>query len=428
MQVVIKHLNDTKVQLNLTADAEMLQAVKKEVLGQLAKTMRIQGFRPGKAPLHMVEKNADATALQTEFLDRAMNQLYVAALRQENLRAVAQPEVKITKFVPFDSLELEAEVAVVGAVKLPDYKKLKVAKKEAKVAAKDVDDVITNLRGRMAEKKDVDRAAKDGDCAWIDFTGVDGKTKEPIDGADGKDYPLTLGSNSFIPGFEENVVGMKSNDEKSFTLTFPADYGVADLQNRKVTFTVTVSKVQAVSEPKVDDAFAAKIGPFKTVTELKADIKKQLTAEKESQTEREYTDDVLSKITEKSTVAIPPILIDEQVERTLDEQRQNAVYSGQTWEEFLKAEGTDEEALRTKLRPQAELRVKAGLVLAEIAEIEKVNVSSEELDVRMQLLKGQYQDPQMQAELEKPETRRDIHSRMLTEKTLATLADYASAK
>jgi trigger factor len=428
MQVVKKNLTDTKLHLTLTADELVLQEAKKEALEALAKNLKLQGFRPGKAPLSLVEKQVDPAALQSEFLERAMNRLYIAALDQEKLRPVEQPQVKIKKFVPFDTLELEAEVEVVGEVKLPDYKKIKVAKRPVTITAKDVDQVLENLRGRVSEKKDVDRAAKDGDQVFIDFKGVDAKTKEAIAGADGKNYPLTLGSNAFIPGFEPALVGLKANDEKTFTVTFPADYSVKTLQNRKVAFTVNVSKVQEVVEPKLDDAFAAQVGPFKTLADLKIDIKKQLAAEQEQQAERDHADKVLTKITEKTKVAVPKVLVDEQVERILQDQRQSAIYRGQTWEEYLKAEGLkDEASYREKIRPDAELRVKAGLTLAEIGEKEKITITPEEVEVRIQLLKNQYQDPQMQAELAKPEAQRDIASRMLTEKTLSKLTAYATA-
>jgi trigger factor len=427
MQVTKKNLSDTKVQLVLEADAEQLKAVKKETLEHLARDLRLPGFRQGKAPLNLIEKNVNPASLQTEFLDRAMNMLYVNAIREHNLRPVAQPDVKIKKFVPFETLEIEVEVEVVGEIKLPDYKKMKLAKKEAKVTDKDVEDVIKQLKVREAEKKDVDRASKNGDQVWIDFTGVDAKTKEAISGADGKDYPLGLGSNTFIPGFEPEIVGMKAGDEKTFVVTFPKDYSVKALQNRKVEFTVKANKVQEVVEPKVDDEFAAKVGPFKTVAELKTDIKKQLQTEKNYQTDREYTDELLTKITDGSKMAIPDALIDEQVERLLSEQKQNLMYRGQTWQEFLDSEGKTEEEYSKSLRPDAELRVKAGLVLGEIADAEKITVTAEELEIRMQLLKGQYPDKAMQAELEKPEARREIASRMISEKTVDKLVGYAAS-
>lgn len=428
MQVIKNNLSDTKVQLVLVADAEQLKAAKEAALAHLAHDVRLPGFRQGKAPHSLLEKNINPATLQTEFLDRALNAMYVAALEDQQLRPVAQPQVKIQKFVPFDSLEVEAEVEVVGKVKLADYKKIKLAKKAVKVTAKDVDAVIDQLKKREAEKKDVDRAGKDGDQVWIDFKGVDAKTKEAIQGADGKDYPLLLGSNTFIPGFETNLVGMKTGEEKSFTLTFPKDYGVKTLQNRKVVFTVTVTKVQEVVEPAVDDTFAAKAGPFKTLQDLKDDVKKQLQSEKDYQSDREYTDELLTKITNASKVAIPDALIVEQVERLVAEQKQNSMYRGMTWKEFLESQGLTEEDLHEQLKPDAELRVKAGLVLGEIAEIEQVTVTPEELEIRMQLLKGQYPDKKMQEELDKPEARREILSRMVSEKTVEKLVGYASAK
>lgn len=428
MQVSRKDPSETSVQLTLTADAKLLDAAKQEALKHVAKNLKLQGFREGKAPMSLVEKSADPATLQSEFLDIAMNRMYGAALDEEKLRPVAQPKVTVKKFVPFTELELDVEVEVIGKIKLADYKNVKVEKPAVKITAKEVDEVLESLRTREAEKKDVKRAAKDGDEITIDFKGTDSKTGEDIQGADGKAYPLVLGSNTFIPGFEPELIGLKVGDEKTFDITFPKDYGVAALQNRAVTFAIKVIAVKEVVASKLDDEFAAKVGPFKTVAELKEDVKKQLQTEKEYQADREFVDKLLTTLGEKSTVAIPAVLIDEQLERMEAEERQNIMYRGQTWQEHLDAEGVTEEEHRERLRPDAELRVKAGLVLAEIAEAEKINVTPEELEIRMQLMKGQYPDPQMQAELDKPENRRDIVSRMMSEKTIDKLKEYAAAK
>jgi trigger factor len=428
MQVTKKNLTDTSVQLTLVADADLLKAAKEQTLKSFATSMKLPGFREGKAPLSIVEKQVDQARLQSEFIEHTLNRLYVAALEQEKLRPVAEPKIKITKFVPFDALEVEAEVEVVGEVKLPDYKKIKLAPEKVTVSAKEIDDVIANLRTREAEKKPVERAAKDGDEVVIDFTGIDAKTKDPIQGADGKDYPLLLGSNTFIPGFETNLVGTVPGEAKTFDLTFPKDYGVKALQSRKVTFTTITKKVNQTIEPKLDDAFAEKVGPFKTVADLKADIKKQLEAEKQYRADQKYADDLLTKITEKAKVAIPEVLVNEQIDRLEREQRQNLMYRGQTWQEYLEAEGLTDKTFRDKQRPAAELRVKAGLVLSEIADQEKIEVTADELHAQMQALAARYPDQQMQAELAKPEARRDIASRMMTEKTLAKLTEYATSK
>ncbi|HTE58083.1 MAG TPA: trigger factor [Verrucomicrobiae bacterium] len=427
MQVKKTQPSETEAVLAVVADAKELAPIKEHVLTHFQKNTKIPGFRAGKIPGDLLEKSVDQNALQTQFLEEAVEQLYVAAAREVNLRPVDNPQISIKKFVPFTTLEFEATVAVVGVVTLPDYTKIKKTKPEVKLTDADVKEVIKSLQMRAAEKKDVSRAAKDSDQVWIDYTGVDADTKESINGADGKDYPLVLGSNTFIPGFEPELIGLKAGDEKTFTLTFPKDYGVAMLQGRKVTFTVTVTKVQEVVEPKVDDAFAAKVGPFKTLAELKADIKKQLAIERQREADRNFESLLIKEISDKSAVAIPDVLIADQIERLMQEVQQNLVYRGQTIQEFLAAEGKTEETYKSDvLKPQAHDRVKASLVLAEIAEKEKLDVTPEELEIRMQVLKGQYKDEAMQAELEKPETRRDIASRILTEKTVSKLVAYTA--
>ena len=427
MQVQKKNVSETKIQLNITADEKLLQNAKQVVLRRLARQVKTPGFRQGKAPVSLIEKQVDQAHLQSEFLDEAVNRLYVEALRSERIRPVDRPEVNMKKFVPFTTLEIDVTVEAVGDVKLPDYKKIKLAKKTVNVTTKEVEDVIEALRDRIAERKEVKREAKSSDEIVIDFTGIDAKTKDPISGADGKAYPLVLGSNTFIPGFEENLTGMKVGDEKSFTITFPNDYGVKALQNRKVTFTVTVTKVHEIVKPKVDDAFAEKVGPVKTVADLKADIKKQLQTEQQTQAERDYESELLEKITEKAEVAIPKVLVDEEIARVELDEKQNLIYRGQTWEEHLEDEGVTETEHFEQKRPAAEKNVKAGLVLTEIADKEGLIVTPEELEIRMQILKGQYQDKQMQTELSKPEARREISNRMLTEKTLERLKSYATS-
>jgi trigger factor len=426
MQISVTHSSDTEVNISVVANEAEMRPLKEHVLEHFQARVKLPGFREGKAPLSLVEKNVDPAQLQSEFLEEAVNQMYVQAINQEHLRPVANPEVSLKKFVPFTILEFEATVQIVGEITLADYKKMKKTKPEVKITAKDVTEVIDALKTRVAEKKDVDRAAKADDQVWIDFKGVDDKG-EPVKGAEGKDYPLTIGSNTFIPGFEDNVIGMKANDEKTFTLKFPKEYGVAALASKDVTFTVTATKVQEVVEPKVDDDFAAKVGPFKTVEELKADIKEQLTLERQQEADRKFENELIEEITAKSKVAVPKVLVDEQVDRIEQEERQNLVYRGQTWQEHLEEEGVTAEEHREQKRPAAEERVKAGLVLSEISEVEKIDITPEELEIRIQLLKGQYQDAQMQAELDKPENRREILSRMLTEKTMDTLKGYVLA-
>lgn len=426
MQVKVTKLQDTEHQVDVKAVEADLESIKKRVLAKLALQVKLPGFRTGKAPLSLVEKNVDPQALQTEFLDEALSELYAKAVEQEDIRPVTRPELSITKFEPFTALEFEVKTHVIGEIKLPDYKAIKVTKDKATVTAKDVDDVLESIRGQIAEHKDVERAAKDGDQVVIDFKGVDAD-KNAIDGAEGKEYPLVLGSKNFIPGFEEELIGMKPGDTKDFDITFPKDYAAGGLANKQVTFTVTVHKVQETVKPALDDAFAAKAGPFKSLQELKDDIKKQLTQEKTNEVERKYQNDLVSAIVDKTKVIVPAPLIEHQIEHSFDQFKRDITYQGQTVEEFLKVEKkTEAEYKEEVVKPSAERQIKTSLVLAEIAEAEKLKVSPEELQIRIQLLKGQYSDAAMQAELDKAENQQDISSRMLTEKVVEKLVSYTN--
>ncbi len=425
MQVKKSFPEETLAELTITAQQADLEPIKQHVLRQLQQRVKVPGFREGNVPLALVEKHVDQSTLQSEFIEEAVNHLYMSVAKELRLKPVAQPEVAIKKFVPFSELEFDAKVEIIGDIKLPDYKQVKKAKPTVTLTADDVKTVLQNLQLRAALKKVVDRASRDGDEVVIDFAGTDAKG-EPVNGADGKDYPLILGSNSFIPGFEPNLVGLKAGADKTFTLKFPKDYGVKAIAGKDVTFNVNVKKVQEVVPPKLDDAFAAQVGPFKTLNELKADIKKQLTQERQNELARQYENELVSEIAGQTKVAVPKRLIEEQVTLMEDEERRNLTYRGQTWEEHLKDEGVTAEEHREQKRPAATERVKGGLVLSEIAAAEGIEVTPEELEVRLQLLKGQYKDSAMQAELDKPENRRDIASRLLTEKTLTTLVGYAT--
>ena len=426
MHITTKQLTPTSVLLTITADAVEMEPAKVAVLTELSKEVKLAGFRKGHAPAGMVEKVVDQQLLQSKVIDRVVNDLYVAGVEQEKLRPVAPPEVNVTKFVPFTTLEMTATVEVVGEVKLPDYKKFSVTKKVEPVTDAEVEAVLDDLLARDATKAEVARAAADGDEVTIDFAGVDAKTQEAIDGAKGEDYPLVLGSNTFIPGFEPELIGLSAGDEKTFTITFPKDYGAPALQNKKVSFTVTVKTVKERALPKLDAAFAAKIGPFKTVAELRSDVRKQIGVEKENQAQRQVESDVLEQLGQKATVAIPEALITQEIDRMDEDEKRNLMYRGQTWQEHLDAEGKTEEEHRESHRPQATLRVKTGMALGEVAEKEGIHVSPEEFDARIAELKKQYGDGQMQTELDKPENQRDILSRMLTEKTIAALVGYAT--
>lgn len=426
MHITKKLLDPNKVELNITASEADLSPIKVNTLKKLSPNLKLPGFRAGKVPLNLVEKNLDSQVLQTEFIDAAVNAMYQQALSQENLRPLANPEMNLNKFVPFTTLEIKLTVPIIGEVKLPDYKKIRLAKKPAKVEPGQINEVLKSLQERMSSRKPVERQAKNGDEAVIDFKGVDSRGM-PVSGADATDYPLLLGSNSFIPGFEANLLGQKPGETKEFVVEFPADYSVKALQKQKVTFTVSLKTLNELSKPSLDDDFATKVGPFKDLANLKADIKKELTIEAETQANRAYEEEVIKQITAKSKLSVPVLLVDEQIDKMERDEKQNLIYRGQTWDEHLAAEGVTTEQHREQKRAAAEERVKIGIVLSELAEAEKVVVSREEFEARINQLKSQYTDPKTQEELAKPEVRQDILAQMMTEKTLQVVTSYAGA-
>lgn len=424
MRVIRENLSPTKIVIKVSADAADLEPIRRHVLTHFKNT-KVPGFRAGKAPAHLVEQNVSQQVVLDEFMKHALNDLYRSAIEHEKVRPISTPNVQLKKFVPYTELEFEAETEILGAAKLPNYKLIKVAKKQPEVTTKEVDEVIASLQNRMAERVEVERPANDEDELLIDFDGTD-RDGKPIAGASGKDYPLILGSKSFIPGFEEQLIGIKPGDSKDFEITFPKDYGVSALQNQKVNFKVSVKKISELSQAKADDELAKKAGPFQSLKELKADIKKQLLAEKHSQATVDQQNQLMRKIAEKTEIDIPESIVQNENLRLEEQEKQNLLRSGQTWQEHLAAEGISEEEHRERHYPDALERVKIGLILSEIADKENLQVTPEELSIRLQILKGQYQDPQMQAELDKPENQQDIQSRLLTEKTLAKLTSYSS--
>lgn len=425
MQVTKNHISDTQVSINIVADVAEIATAKKKVLAIISKKTKLAGFRTGKAPAALIERNIDSKQLASDFIEECINSLYISAVSKEKYRVIGNPEISLKKFVPYTTLEFEVNINIIGEIILPDYKKMKFSRAIIKISSKDIDEVIESLRIRSSEKNEVDRPAKKGDEVLIDFKGVDSKGVA-VDGAEANDYPLSLGSNIFIPGFEDNIIGMKLTQKKSFTLKFPKDYNVSALASKAVTFSVKVNKILDITLPAVDDKFASIVGPFKTLLELKEDIKVQLTIERNKSAEKDFESEIVRAITNKSVVSAPDLLVDNTMDQMVNAQKQNLTYRGQTFQEYLDTEGITVEKNRENMKTDALERVRASLVLAEIAEKENIGVDKAELATRMKLLREQYKDDAMQAELDKPEAANSVASSLLTEKTINYIKEHIS--
>lgn len=425
MNISRDDVSKTKVKLTITLSKEELQAAEQVALTKLARDMKVAGFRKGKVPASVAAKHADPNLLAQQTADDAVSKAVAEAFLKEDIQALQRPEVELTKFVPGREIEFTAEADILPSVKLGDYKKLKVEKQPVKVGENEIDDIISRMQEGMGEKKSVNRAAKNGDEVVIDFVGK--KNDVAFDGGTAQDYSLKLGSNSFIPGFEEGIVGKKPGETFDLNLAFPNEYHVPELAGSDVVFTTTLKSVNEIVLPELDDAFAAKADKrFKTIKDLKDDIKTELTAQKEREAGERIKDELVGKLIEASDVPVPQVLVEDQAQSIEQDMTQNLMYQGITIEQYVTTQKfNDKEDWRTKeVLPAAEKRVKAGLVLAELSKVEKIEASNEELAAHINKYKEQYaSQPDMVKRFDEPEAQRDIANRLLTEKTVERLVE-----
>ncbi len=396
-------------------DAELV------ALSKLAKTVKAPGFRQGKVPVEVAAKHVNPTALAEQTLDDALSKAVSQAFVDKQIQALDRPEVDVKKYVPKQELEFTAEVDVLPKITLGNYKKLGVKKAVGKVTAADVNDVIERMRKGFAKRKEVKRAAKEGDEVVIDFTGK--RDGVAFDGGSAKDYTLSLGSQQFIPGFEEGVIGHKAGDEFDVALTFPQDYHAPTLAGVDVVFSVVLKTVNEVVLPELDDEFAKQTGHFKSLSELKADIKRELTASKEREADDKFKDELITALIKTSKVPVPEILVADQSRSIEQDMNQNLAYQGMTLQNYLDSKKlTYEKWLETEVKDAATNRVKAGLVLAELSKIEKITATNEELAAKINQYQEQYGSKSGQ-DFTSPELQRDIANRLLTDKTIDRLVE-----
>ena len=427
MKTTVTHESDTRVKVVVAADHAELAAAEQAALKRLAKTVKVNGFRTGHVPLEIVKKHADPNALAQETLDAALNRAVAEAFLNNDLQVLARPEVEIKKYVPGELLEFTAEADVLPEVKLGDYKKLKAKKAAVNVDKKEIDEVIERIQKGLSEKKEVKRAAKLGDEMVIDFVGKkDGKA---FQGGTGKDYPLVLGSNSFIPGFEDALVGLKAGDTKDVKLAFPKDYHAKDLAGQDVVFEVAVKKVNSVKLPALDDKFAAKAGPFTSMEDLRKDIKAEIAAQAERKATDDLKDELVKQLVAKSTVSVPSVLRDDQIRSLEQDLRQNLMYRGRTLEQYFEEKGyADRDAwVKAEASDAADARIKAGLVLAQLSKELKIEATADELAAHINAYKQQYaNNSKMAKHFDKPEAQREVANRLITEKTIDKLVELNS--
>ncbi|MBQ6409954.1 trigger factor [Candidatus Saccharibacteria bacterium] len=419
MKTKFKKISDTRVEITVTLEKKDLVESEKKALLKLSKEVRVEGFRKGKAPADIAKKFIPENDLNAETIDLAIRASVIPAFREHEKMPLVVPNVNVTKYVPGEMAEYTATADIIPDVKLGDYKKLKVKKEKASVSETQVKEVLENLANSFAEKKAVKRKAKLTDEVVIDFVGKkDGKA---FDGGTAKDYKLVLGSKTFIPGFEDGIVGHEPGDKFDLKLTFPKDYGVKDLAGAKVVFETLLKQVNEVKKPALDDKLAQKIAPeFKTLKDLKADIKKNLEMQDEHRLNEKFKDDLINELIKVSDIPAPDILIEDQLKVIRDDMTRNAMSRGlSSLEEFVEKSGETMENWEKEARKVAETRVKASMALQNLALKEKITATDEEVNAKIAELKDVYKNsPEAVKSLKDPNVKMDIKNRLIVEKTL----------
>lgn len=422
MKTKLKKLDGSRVELTATLDADDLKKAEDLAVEELAKEVRVEGFRKGKVPMEVAKKFIPENDLDAKTMDLSVRMTVVSAFEQEKQMPLLRPEISITKFVPGEMLEYVATVEVVPEVTLGDWKNLGVKRETAKIEEKDIKGVLDNIAKSFSEKKTIKRAAKLGDEVIIDFVGKKDGVAFPGGSAD--NYPLLLGSGNFIPGFEDGIVGHEPGDKFDLELTFPKDYGVEDLAGVKTVFGVLLKQVNEVTEPKIDDELAKKVGPFKDLKALKDDIKKNLAIQTEERLDNKFKDDLIKALVKKSKIGdIPEILVNDQMHGIRDNLERNAQSQGMSAEDYLKRGGETMESWEKQAKKVAEENVKASLCLQTLAVTEKVTVDDKLVEAKIAELKDVYRkSPEALKNLKDPAVKQDIKNRLTIEAAIDKLA------
>ena len=386
---VEKTENANEVKLEITVEAEKFENAMKKVYFQNAKYINIPGFRKGKAPMNIVEKYYGAQIFYEDAFNDVATQSYGEALDENNIDAVSRPVVDIVQMEKGKDLIFTAVVQVKPEVELGKYKGISLKKVEYKVEDKDVEKELKQMQDRNSRLVTVDdRPLENGDIATIDFEGfVDGVAFE---GGKAEGHELEIGSGAFIPGFEEQLVGMKIDEEREIKVTFPKEYFSKDLAGKDAIFKVKLHEIKKKELPELDDEFAKDVSEFDTLDELKASIKERLEKDNEQKAKYETEDAAIKAVCEEAKVDIPSGMIEMEVEHMMQDFNQRLSYQGLNMEQYLKMIGKTEDEIKKEYEPQAKDSIKSRLTLEAIKKAEKIEASDEEINEKLEEMAKNY--------------------------------------
>ena len=379
-------LEKSKVVLTIEVGAEEFEVAVNKAYLKMRGKIAVAGFRPGKAPRKMIEKMYGVEVFYEEAVNIVLPDAYESAVKEQGLDVVGYPDVELVE-CGAEGVTFKATVSVYPEVKLGQYKGLEAPKAEVKVMAADVNARLKEMAERNSRLQSVERAVKKGDTATIDFEGFDNGVA--FDGGKGENFDLEIGSGSFVPGFEEQLIGMKAGEEKDIDITFPENY-TPELAGKPVVFHVKVNEVKVKEVPAIDDEFAKDVSEFDTLKELKADLKKKITAERKEAAQHAFEDALMKKVADGIECEIPQEMIDLQADRMLDGFKQQMASQGIPFEQYLQMTGSTEAEFKAQAYGPAAEQVRMDLAVEAIIKAEGLDASEEEIEAEIKNVSEKY--------------------------------------
>lgn len=377
MEHQVKQLPKSEVEIRVTLTKEELKPFEEKALAEFSKQLKVKGFRPGHIPAEIVKQHLNEEAIKYRTQDLAIQGTYPEAVVKSKTPVISRPHVKVES--EENGFTYTATAAIMPKVEVKDYQSIKIKQEEAKIDKKDVEEVLRDLKRYITTYKDVERAAKKGDRAELAFEGfdLDGKA---LEGTKSQNHPVILGEGSLIPGFEENVIGLKVGEKTDFEITFPEDYHSKEFAAKKVKFNVELQRLEEAHIPELDEESIEKLtGKKESPEELTKKIEQDLLEQKKKAIHQKREGEYLEELLKKTKVELPQILIEEEIDHMVAEVRHSAEGRGLKWEDYLVQAKTTPEDLRKKYEPEAEKRVKLRLALQHLIEQEKTEPADDEI-------------------------------------------------
>lgn len=428
MEIAIERPGKGQVKLTVEVSVDEMQPHLEKAAEALSAKFKISGFRPGKASLGIVIQKLGAQAVWEEAAEFAVRKSYMEAATQHDLNVLGQPHIHVTKLAADNPFSFTAEVAVLPEVTLGQYTSFKAKKEPVVVPTEKVDAAIEDLREMFAKDTKVEREAKEGDKTDIDFDL--NMENVPVENGSGRNHPIVIGSKQFIPGFEEQLVGMKTGEVKTFSIEFPKEYHANHLAGKKGDFTVTVKTVYEIEKPALDDEFAKQAGKFETMSELRTKVEGNIREEMEQAADMKFERAVVEELVGRSTFGdIPELLINNEVEKMLSELKEEVQrQSGLEFSQYLENIKKSEDDLRKEFRPQGEMRVKAALIIRTVAKAETITAEDKQVEEEVQSTLKMYEgSPEIRTRIDSPDYRDYVRSLQINRKVVAFLKEKASA-